>query len=270
MFTVCAPLSLHIINRQPGKSELEQAIMPGRPGHALPSRLAPNPHPDLGGKTGPIWFKSRWSASAILSQQKPISPRHAADVRRKTPATALILLDWANWPQARNDRPELRKAQPDYDLDRGMRRKCPRAVARRRSVRRKSRLVRCARTAIVAMIAQRIMQNPRSIRGHQASASGSTFKRLVPGWAALRSRMQPDDMIEDTRSPKAAIAQNAGEQLFRGSNHAEEVFASRAMSRRCGLFASLATGVIPAKHAIVDHVATCRGMIPAALVPTRR
>jgi len=232
--------SLHYYYRQPENLKLEQAIMLAGLVQA-PSRLAPTRNPELAAKRANL-VKSAMVSVGYLSQQEADSLGTARlDVRAKDALpTGTYFADWA-MPQARELTDlSYEKLNLTTTLDARMQEIARRAVARAPLGQAQVALVAMRPDGeIVAMIGGKDYAKSSFNRVTQAKRQpGSTFKLFV--WlAALRSGMQPDDMIEDTPITKGGyLPKNAGEN-YRGSITLKEAFAKSSNVAAVRLFGQL-------------------------------
>jgi penicillin-binding protein 1A len=232
--------SLHYYYRQPEKLTLEQAVMLAGLVQA-PSRLAPTRNPDLAAKRANL-VKAAMVSVGYLSQQEADSLGTARlDVRAKDALpTGTYFADWA-MPQARELTDlSYEKLNLTTTLDARMQEIARRAVARAPLGQAQVALVAMRPDGeIVAMIGGKDYAKSSFNRVTQAKRQpGSTFKLFV--WlAALRSGMQPDDMIEDTPITKGGyLPKNAGEN-YRGSITLKEAFAKSSNVAAVRLFGQL-------------------------------
>ncbi len=232
--------SLHYYYRQPENLKLEQAIMLAGLVQA-PSRLAPTRNPELAAKRATL-VKSAMVSVGYLSQQEADSLGTARlDVRAKDALpTGTYFADWA-MPQARELTDlSYEKLNLTTTLDARMQEIARRAVARAPLGQAQVALVAMRPDGeIVAMIGGKDYAKSSFNRVTQAKRQpGSAFKLFV--WlAALRSGMQPDDMIEDTPITKGGyLPKNAGEN-YRGSITLKEAFAKSSNVAAVRLFGQL-------------------------------
>jgi penicillin-binding protein 1A len=232
--------SLHYYYRQPENLKLEQAIMLAGLVQA-PSRLAPTRNPELAEKRAKL-VKSAMVSVGYLSQQEADRLGTARlDVRAKDALpTGTYFADWA-MPQARELTDlSYEKLNLTTTLDARMQEIARRAVARAPLGQAQVALVAMRPDGeIVAMIGGKDYAKSSFNRVTQAKRQpGSTFKLFV--WlAALRSEMQPDDMIEDTPITKGGyLPKNAGEN-YRGSITLKEAFAKSSNVAAVRLFGQL-------------------------------
>ena len=232
--------SLHYYYRQPENLKLEQAIMLAGLVQA-PSRLAPTRNPELAAKRATL-VKSAMVSVGYLSQQEADRLGTARlDVRAKNALpTGTYFADWA-MPQARELTDlSYEKLNLTTTLDARMQEIARRAVARAPLGQAQVALVAMRPDGeIVAMIGGKDYAKSSFNRVTQAKRQpGSTFKLFV--WlAALRSGMQPDDMIEDTPITKGGyLPKNAGEN-YRGSITLKEAFAKSSNVAAVRLFGQL-------------------------------
>ena len=232
--------SLHYYYRQPENLTLEQSIMLAGLVQA-PSRLAPTRNPDLAAKRANL-VKSAMVSAGYLSRQEADrlgTPR--LDVRAKNALpTGTYFADWA-MPQARalTDL-SYEKLTLTTTLDSRMQEIARRVVARAPLGQAQVALVAMRPDGkIVAMIGGKDYAKSSFNRVTQAKRQpGSTFKLFV--WlAALRSGMQPDDMIDDTPITKGGyLPKNAGEK-YRGAITLKEAFAKSSNVAAVRLFGQL-------------------------------
>ena len=232
--------SLHYYYRQPEKLKLEQAIMLAGLVQA-PSRLAPTRNPELAAKRANL-VKSAMVSAGYLSQQEADGLGTARlDVRAKNALpTGTYFADWA-MPQARELTDlSYEKLNLTTTLDARMQEIARRAVARAPVGQAQVALIAMRPDGeVVAMIGGKDYAKSAFNRVTQAKRQpGSTFKLFV--WlAALRSGMQPDQMVDDTPITKGGyLPKNAGEN-YRGSISLKEAFAKSSNVAAVRLFGQL-------------------------------
>jgi len=232
--------SLHYYYRQPENLTLEQSVMLAGLVQA-PSRLAPTRNPELAAKRANL-VKSAMVSAGYLSQQEADRLGTARlDVRaRNALPTGTYFADWA-MPQARalTDL-SYEKLTLTTTLDSRLQEIARRAVARAPLGQAQVALVAMRPDGeIVAMIGGKDYAKSAFNRVTQAKRQpGSTFKLFV--WlAALRSGMQPDDMVDDTPITKGGyLPKNAGEN-YRGPITLKEAFAKSSNVGAVRLFGQL-------------------------------
>ncbi len=232
--------SLHYYYRQPENLKLEQAIMLAGLVQA-PSRLAPTRNPELAEKRANL-VKSAMVGAGYLSQREADSlgtPR--LDVRAKNALpTGTYFADWA-MPQARalTDL-SYEKLTLTTTLDSRMQEIARRVVARAPLGQAQVALIAMRPDGeVVAMIGGKDYAKSAFNRVTQARRQpGSTFKLFV--WlAALRSGMQPDDMVDDSPITEGGyLPKNSGEN-YRGSISLKEAFAKSSNVAAVRLFGQL-------------------------------
>ena len=232
--------SLHYYYRQPENLKLEQAIMLAGLVQA-PSRLAPTRNPELAEKRANL-VKSAMVSAGYLSQREADSlgtPR--LDVRAKNALpTGTYFADWA-MPQARA-RTDLsyEKLTLTTTLDSRMQEIARRVVARAPLGQAQVALIAMRPDGeVVAMIGGKDYAKSAFNRVTQARRQpGSTFKLFV--WlAALRSGMQPDDLVDDSPITEGGyLPKNSGEN-YRGSISLKEAFAKSSNVAAVRLFGQL-------------------------------
>jgi len=232
--------SLHYYYRQPENLKLEQAIMLAGLVQA-PSRLAPTRNPELAEKRANL-VKSAMVSAGYLSQQEADSlgtPRLDVRARNALP-TGTYFADWA-MPQARalTDL-SYEKLTLTTTLDSRMQEIARRVVARAPLGQAQVALVAMRPDGeVVAMIGGKDYAKSAFNRVTQARRQpGSTFKLFV--WlAALRSGMQPDDMVDDSPITEGGyLPKNSGEN-YRGSISLKEAFAKSSNVAAVRLFGQL-------------------------------
>ncbi|WP_417613732.1 transglycosylase domain-containing protein [Parasphingorhabdus sp.] len=232
--------SLHYYYRQPEKLKLEQAIMLAGLVQA-PSRLAPTRNPELAAKRASLVKAAMVSAGYLTQQQADAIGTARLDVRaRDALPTGTYFADWA-MPQARELTDlSYEKLNLTTTLDSRMQEMARRAIARAPLGKAQVALVAMRPDGeVVAMIGGKDYAKSTFNRVTQARRQpGSTFKLFV--WlAALRSGMQPDDMVEDTPITKGGyLPKNAGEN-YRGSITLKEAFAKSSNVAAVRLFGQL-------------------------------
>lgn len=232
--------SLHYYYRQPENLTMEQSIMLAGLVQA-PSRLAPTRNPELAAKRANL-VKSAMVSAGYLSQQEADRLGTARlDVRAKNALpTGTYFADWA-MPQARalTDL-SYEKLNLTTTLDSRMQEIARRVVARAPLGQAQVALVAMRPDGeVVAMIGGKDYATSAFNRVTQARRQpGSTFKLFV--WlAALRSGMQPDDMVDDTPITRGGyLPKNAGEN-YRGSITLKEAFAKSSNVAAVRLFGQL-------------------------------
>ena len=232
--------SLHYYYRQPENLKLEQAIMLAGLVQA-PSRLAPTRNPELAEKRANL-VKSAMVGAGYLSQREADSlgtPR--LDVRAKNALpTGTYFADWA-MPQARalTDL-SYEKLTLTTTLDSRMQEIARRVVARAPLGQAQVALIAMRPDGeVVAMIGGKDYAKSAFNRVTQARRQpGSTFKLFV--WlAALRSGMQPDDIVDDSPITEGGyLPKNSGEN-YRGSISLKEAFAKSSNVAAVRLFGQL-------------------------------
>lgn len=232
--------SLHYYYRQPENLKLEQAIMLAGLVQA-PSRLAPTRNPELAEKRANL-VKSAMVSAGYLSQREADSlgtPR--LDVRAKNALpTGTYFADWA-MPQARalTDL-SYEKLTLTTTLDSRMQEIARRVVARAPLGQAQVALIAMRPDGeVVAMIGGKDYAKSAFNRVTQARRQpGSTFKLFV--WlAALRSGMQPDDLVDDSPITEGGyLPKNSGEN-YRGSISLKEAFAKSSNVAAVRLFGQL-------------------------------
>ena len=232
--------SLHYYYRQPENLKLEQAIMLAGLVQA-PSRLAPTRNPELAEKRANL-VKSAMVGAGYLSQREADSlgtPR--LDVRAKNALpTGTYFADWA-MPQARalTDL-SYEKLTLTTTLDSRMQEIARRVVARAPLGQAQVALIAMRPDGeVVAMIGGKDYAKSAFNRVTQARRQpGSTFKLFV--WlAALRSGMQPDDLVDDSPITEGGyLPKNSGEN-YRGSISLKEAFAKSSNVAAVRLFGQL-------------------------------
>lgn len=232
--------SLHYYYRQPENLKLDQAIMLAGLVQA-PSRLAPTRNPDLAAKRASL-VKAAMVSAGYLSQQKADSLGTAKlDVRAKNALpTGTYFADWA-MPQAR-ELTDLSYEQLNLTttLDSRLQEIARRTVAGAPLGKAQVALIAMRPDGeVVAMIGGKDYAQSAFNRVTQAKRQpGSTFKLFV--WmAALRSGLQPDDMVDDTPITRGGyLPKNAGEQ-YRGSISLKDAFAKSSNVAAVRLFGQL-------------------------------
>ncbi|MBQ0772519.1 MAG: penicillin-binding protein [Sphingomonadales bacterium] len=232
--------SLHYYYRQPEKLKLEQAIMLAGLVQA-PSRLAPTRNPELAAKRANLVKAAMVSAGYLSQQEADAIGTARLDVRAKNALpTGTYFADWA-MPQARELTDlSYEKLNLTTTLDSRMQEIARRAVARAPLGQAQVALIAMRPDGeVVAMIGGKDYAKSAFNRVTQAKRQpGSTFKLFV--WlAALRSGMQPDDLIDDTPITKGGyLPKNAGEN-YRGSITLKEAFAKSSNVAAVRLFGQL-------------------------------
>jgi len=232
--------SLHYYYRQPEKLKLDQAIMLAGLVQA-PSRLAPTRNPELAAKRAKMVKSAMVSVGYLTQKEADAIGTARLDVRAKNALpTGTYFADWA-MPQARELTDlSYEKLNLTTTLDSRMQEIARRAVARAPLGQAQVALVAMRPDGeIVAMIGGKDYAKSAFNRVTQAKRQpGSTFKLFV--WlAALRSGMQPDDMVDDTPITKGGyLPKNAGEN-YRGSITLKEAFAKSSNVAAVRLFGQL-------------------------------
>ncbi|MEH6788997.1 transglycosylase domain-containing protein [Parasphingorhabdus sp.] len=229
--------SLHYYYRQPENLKLEQAIMLAGLVQA-PSRLAPTRNPELAAKRAALVKSAMVSAGYLTRDEADRLGIARLDVRAKNALpTGTYFADWA-MPQARalTDL-SYEKLTLTTTLDSRMQEIARRVVARAPLGQAQVALVAMRPDGeVVAMIGGKDYAKSAFNRVTQAKRQpGSTFKLFV--WlAALRSGMQPDDLVDDTPITKGGyLPKNAGEN-YRGSITLKEAFAKSSNVAAVRLF----------------------------------
>jgi penicillin-binding protein 1A len=229
--------SMHYYYRQPEKLTLEQSIMLAGLVQA-PSRLAPTRNPELAGKRAKLVKAAMVSAGYLTQQEADRLGTARLDVRAKNALpTGTYFADWA-MPQAR----ELTDLSYESlnlttTLDARLQEIARRAIARAPLGQAQVALVAMRPDGeVVAMIGGKDYANSAFNRVTQAQRQpGSTFKLFV--WlAALRSGMNPDDMVDDSPITKGGyLPKNAGEK-YRGTLSLKDAFAKSSNVAAVRLF----------------------------------
>ena len=232
--------SLHYYYRQPENLDLEQAIMLAGLVQA-PSRLAPTRNPDLAAKRAKLVKSAMVSAGYLTPQEAERLGTPRLDVRAKNALpTGTYFADWA-MPQARalTDL-SYERLTLTTTLDARLQEIARRAVARAPLGQAQVALVAMRPDGeILAMIGGKDYAKSAFNRVTQAKRQpGSTFKLFV--WlAALRSGMEPEDMVDDSPITKGGyLPKNAGER-YRGEISLKEAFARSSNVAAVRLFGQL-------------------------------
>ena len=232
--------SLHYYYRQPENLTLEQSIMLAGLVQA-PSRLAPTRNPDLAARRAEL-VKAAMVSAGYLSQPEADRLGIARlDVRASNSLpTGTYFADWA-MPEARalTDL-SYEKLTLTTTLDSRLQEIARRVVARAPLGQAQVALVAMRPDGeVVAMIGGKDYAKSAFNRVTQAKRQpGSTFKLFV--WlAALRSGMQPDDMVDDTPITRGGyLPKNAGES-YRGAITLKDAFAKSSNVAAVRLFGQL-------------------------------
>lgn len=229
--------SLHYYYRQPENLTLAQAVMLAGLVQA-PSRLAPTRNPELAAKRANLVKSAMVSAGYLTPEEADRLGTARLDVRAKNALpTGTYFADWA-MPQARalTDL-SYEKLTLTTTLDSRLQEIARRAVARAPLGQAQVALIAMRPDGeVVAMIGGKDYAQSAFNRVTQAMRQpGSTFKLFV--WlAALRSGMQPDDMVDDTPITKGGyLPKNAGEN-YRGAITLKEAFAKSSNVAAVRLF----------------------------------
>ena len=232
--------SLHYYYRQPENLTLEQSIMLAGLVQA-PSRLAPTRNPELAAKRANLVKAAMVSAGNLSQSEADRLGIARLDVRaRNSLPTGTYFADWA-MPEARalTDL-SYEKLTLTTTLDSRLQDIARRVVARAPLGQAQVALVAMRPDGeVVAMIGGRDYAKSAFNRVTQAKRQpGSTFKLFV--WlAALRSGMQPDDMVDDTPITRGGyLPKNAGES-YRGAISLKEAFAKSSNVAAVRLFGQL-------------------------------
>lgn len=232
--------SLHYYYRQPENLTLEQSIMLAGLVQA-PSRLAPTRNPELAAKRANLVKAAMVSAGNLSQSEADRLGIARLDVRaRNSLPTGTYFADWA-MPEARalTDL-SYEKLTLTTTLDSRLQEIARRVVARAPLGQAQVALVAMRPDGeVVAMIGGRDYAKSAFNRVTQAKRQpGSTFKLFV--WlAALRSGMQPDDMVDDTPITRGGyLPKNAGES-YRGAISLKEAFAKSSNVAAVRLFGQL-------------------------------
>tara|TARA_R100001244_G_scaffold39766_6_gene35885 strand:+ start:34936 stop:37047 length:2112 start_codon:yes stop_codon:yes gene_type:complete len=232
--------SLHYYYRQPENLTLEQAVVLAGLVQA-PSRLAPTRNPELAAKRANLVKSAMVSAGYLTRQEADRLGTARLDVRsRNSLPTGTYFADWA-MPQARalTDL-SYEKLTLTTTLDSRMQEIARRAIARAPLGQAQVALIAMRPDGeVVAMIGGKDYAKSAFNRVTQAKRQpGSTFKLFV--WlAALRSGMQPSDMVDDTPITRGGyLPKNAGEN-YRGSITLKEAFAKSSNVAAVRLFGQL-------------------------------
>ena len=206
-----------------------------------PSRLAPTRNPELAAKRANLVKAAMVSAGNLSQSEADRLGIARLDVRaRNSLPTGTYFADWA-MPEARalTDL-SYEKLTLTTTLDSRLQEIARRVVARAPLGQAQVALVAMRPDGeVVAMIGGRDYAKSAFNRVTQAKRQpGSTFKLFV--WlAALRSGMQPDDMVDDTPITRGGyLPKNAGES-YRGAISLKEAFAKSSNVAAVRLFGQL-------------------------------